>query len=95
MEIPVLIKFMAEALAGSNARIQVQIDNKCYEQTIGDTAALAKSPVYYYLNTGHRDRSSFLAWMRGAIMKANIKASTRENHLCTLRLLSESELSLL
>lgn len=89
MEVPVLIKFMAEALAGSNARIQVQIDNKCYEQTIGDTAALSKSPIYYYLNTGHRDRSSFLAWMRGAIMKANIKESTRENHLCTLRLLSE------
>ena len=80
MEIKNLIKIMAEALRGNNARIQVQIDNKCYEQTIGNTAALSKAPIYYYINTGTKKKVSFLKWMKESINSANIKQRTRWNH---------------
>lgn len=85
MEIKNLISILAESLKGSDARIQVQVGNKCYEQTIGNSAALSKSPIYYYLNSGETERISFLQWMQSAIQNANVKDSTRTNHLNTYK----------
>lgn len=89
MEIRNLISILAESLKGSDARIQVQVGNKCYEQTIGNSAALSKSPIYYYLNSCKTKRISFLKWMKGAIQNANVKESTRMNHISTYKKLSE------
>lgn len=86
MDIKLIIGMMAEALSGNNARIMVQIDNKCYEQTIGNAAALAKHPMYYYMNNGEsKQRISFLKWMQELINTSNIKERTKLNHRNTLR----------
>lgn len=80
MNIQLIIGMMAEALSGSNARIMVQVENKCYEKTVGNAAALSKAPIYYHMNTGIKRRLSFLQWMRESISTANIKQRTRWNH---------------
>lgn len=80
MNIQGMIGFIVDSLQGSNVRIQIQIDNRCYVQESGDCSELSKNPIYYYLNNKKVVSSSFIKWMSEQIEKANLSEGTKGNH---------------
>lgn len=83
MDIQTLINDLASQLAGTNALIQIQVDDKYYTKRIGDINRLADNPEHLTV----KDNRSFPDWMQEQIHRSKLSSGTISNHQNTLDIL--------
>ena len=83
MDISTIINDLATQLAGTNALIQIQINDKYYTKRVGDINLLADNPEHLTV----KDNRSFPAWMQEQIHRCKLSKGTIGNHQNTLDVL--------
>lgn len=76
MNIQEIINAVAEQLAGTNALIQIQVEDQYYIRIIGDSSRLSKS----VRASAVPDTRPFLSWMKEQIEQAPVCENTKVSH---------------
>ena len=76
MNIPTIINGIAEQLQGTNALIQIQVEDQYYIRIIGDSTRLSKSVRASRVP----DTRPFLSWMKEQIEQAPVCENTKVSH---------------
>lgn len=85
MDIQSILDNASAQLQGTNALIQIQVNDKYYTRRIGDVNRLIDNPQHIETT----DNRQFLGWMEEEINKANIANGTFCNHVSTLSVLRQ------
>lgn len=83
MDIQNIINHIAVQLQGTNALIQIQVNDKYYTKRVGDINLLADNPEHLTV----KDNRSFPAWMQEQIHRCKLSKGTIGNHQNTLDVL--------
>ena len=83
MDISSIINDIASKLSGTNALIQIQVNDKYYTKRVGDINLLADNPEHLAV----RDNRSFPEWMQQQIHALRLSKGTICNHQNTLDVL--------
>ncbi len=83
MDITTIINGLADQLRGTNALIQIQVNDKYYTKRVGDINLLADNPEHLTV----KDNRSFPAWMQEQIHRCKLSKGTIGNHQNTLDVL--------
>ena len=83
MDIQHIINHIAVQLQGTNALIQIQVNDKYYTKRVGDINLLADNPEHLTV----KDNRSFPAWMQEQIHRCKLSKGTIGNHQNTLDVL--------
>lgn len=76
MDIQAIINGIAEQQQGTNALIQIQVEDQYYIRIIGDSSRLSKSSRAAAVP----DTRPFLSWMKEQIEQAPISENTKVSH---------------
>ena len=84
-EIYKIIEHVASLLEGTNAFIQIQVNDRYYSRRVGNINKLTDNPVVIT-----QDRTSnFIDWMEEQADKRGVTEATRQNHHACIRLLRQ------
>lgn len=80
-----IIEQVATLLEGTNAFIQIQVDNQYYSRRVGNLNKLTDHPTIVY----HDRKDNFIDWVENQMDKRSIADSTKLNHLACIRQLRQ------
>ncbi len=80
-----IIEHVAGLLKGTDAFIQIQVNNQYYARRVGNQDRLSDHPVVFQ----QEESSCFIDWMEQEMQKRPIAPSTIQNHKTCIRLLRQ------